>query len=270
MQPIRWSDNDKYFGPFTLSKNGGYKHICAILDSGDGDEYTGCRLRVSLFGYTFITALPQIIKPWRKWVDTSHYDWSDNPQGGYWYTGSRAYGIHISDGHLDVSLGRVTHDSNTEQRWGCFLPWTQWRFISNRYYDAEGALAYTDTHVGSRPIEDYREHRKKQEAVSTVDFIFDDFDGERLTAKTRIEEYEHKFGTGWFKWLSLFRKRRIVRSLDIRFSSETGERKGSWKGGTVGHGITMIAGEDHEAAFHRYCDEHGMTFIGPTTPKEPT
>ncbi|WP_370281967.1 hypothetical protein [Pseudooceanicola sp.] len=69
--------------------------------------------------------------------------------------------------------------------------------------------------------------------MPTVDFRFKDFDGEELTASTRIEEYEHKFGTGWFSWLSLFRRRRVRRSLDIRFSGETGRRKGSWEGGSL-------------------------------------
>ena len=76
------------------------------------------------------------------------------------------------------------------------------------------------------------------------------------------EEREWHFGTGWFKWLSWFRPRKIRRSLDLRFSGETGDRKGSWKGGTLGHSINMLAGEMHELAFRRYCLEHKMTFIG--------
>lgn len=261
MRAIRWSDNDRYFGPFTLSKNGGYKYVGIILGSGDGDEYPGCSLRVSLFGWTLITALPQIIKPWRKWVDTSR--WSENPNAGYWDTGSREYGFTISSCHLSVGLGRVTNDSSTEQRWGCFLPWTQWRFIAHRFYDADGKLAYTDTRRGPLEIEDHQAHWAARDAVSTVDFRFTDYDGEELIAKTRIEEYEHKFGEGWFKWLSLFRRSRVRRSLNIRFSGETGPRKGSWKGGVIGHGISIDdIDEDHEEAFRRYCGEHKMTFLG--------
>lgn len=260
MKPIRWSDNDRYFGPFTLSKNGSYKHTGIILGSGDGDEYAGCRLRVSLFGWTVIASLPQIIAPWRVWVDTSHYEWGKQ-NIGYWDTGEREYGFTLSEGHLSVALGRVTNDSSTEQRWGCFLPWTEWRCVARRYYDGSGRLAYTDTHQGPRSIEDHRAHWKARDAVSTVDFSFMDFDGERLIAKTRVEEYEHRFGAGWFKWLSLFRRRRIRRSLDIQFSGETGRRKGSWKGGTIGHDIEMLRFETHGDAFRRYCDEHGMKFV---------
>ena len=260
MKPIRWSDNDRYFGPFTVAKNGGYKHTGVILGSGDGDEYAGCRLRISLFGWTVISALPPIVKPWRLWVDTSRYEWSGE-EGGYWHTGGREYGFHLSEGHLSVSLGRSTDDSSTEQRWGCFLPWTEWRCTAHRFYGADGALEYVDTSSGPISLDAQREIWAARDEVSTVTFAFEDFDGERLTAKTRIEEREYKLGTGRFKWLSLFR-RKVRRSLDIQFSGETGRRKGSWKGGTIGHSIDMLPGESHEAAFRRYCDRSDMTFSG--------
>lgn len=40
-------------------------------------------------------------------------------------------------------------------------------------------------------------------------------------------------------------------------------RKGSWKGGTIGHSIEMPPGELHADAFRRYCAEHNMTFSDP-------
>ena len=84
-----------------------------------------------------------------------------------------------------------------------------------------------------------------------------------FTARTLIEEREWRLGEGWFKWLSLFRGPKISRSLDIRFSGETGRRKGSWKGGTTGHSIQLkFLGELHETAFRRYCAAHEMTFVG--------
>ena len=42
-------------------------------------------------------------------------------------------------------------------------------------------------------------------------------------------------------------------SLDIEFDQETGPGKGSWKGGTFGHGIEMYEGETHLSAMKRYC-----------------
>ena len=259
MKAIRWSANDRYFGPFTYAA-GGYTRFAVILGSGDDADYPGCRLRISAFNRTLILALPPIIKPWRKWVDTSRYEWSQNQNGGYWATGEREYGFTYSEGHLSVALGRVTNDSSTEQRWGCFLPWTQWRHVRHSLYDRDGHLF---AHMPQGRFLDTRdESARLDEACPTISFAFADFDGEQLIATTRIEEREWRFGTGYFKWLSLFRRPKICRSLGIYFSGETGTRKGSWKGGTIGHSIDMLPGELHEAAFRRYCAEHDMTFGG--------
>ena len=35
----------------------------------------------------------------------------------------------------------------------------------------------------------------------------------------------------------------------------------TWMGGAIGHSIDMLPGELHEAAFRRYCDQKGLTFI---------
>lgn len=92
-------------------------------------------------------------------------------------------------------------------------------------------------------------------AVPKAIFEFEDYDGKRIKATTHIAEWEWKFGEGSFKWLSIFRKPKIRRSLDIQFSEEVGPEKGSWKGGTIGHSIDMTEGELHESAFRRYCEQ---------------
>jgi hypothetical protein len=61
----------------------------------------------------------------------------------------------------------------------------------------------------------------------------------------------------------------VRRSLDLQFSAEVGKRKGSWKGGTIGHSIDMMPGELHEAAFRRYCAQQGLTFVGQTVAEQP-
>jgi hypothetical protein len=106
----------------------------------------------------------------------------------------------------------------------------------------------------------WEEKRKIEESCPSITFQFSDFDGEKITARTHIEEYQWLFGAGWFKWLAWFRKPKICRYLEIEFANETGRRKGSWKGGTLGHAIEMAPNELHEAAFRRYCAEHEMTF----------
>lgn len=45
----------------------------------------------------------------------------------------------------------------------------------------------------------------------------------------------------WLRWTRF--GARIERSIDVKFSGEVGEQAGSWKGGTIGCGYTMLPGE---------------------------
>lgn len=260
----RWGDNDRYFGPFTFARDKGYRPLAVVLSSAgdDYDEGPFAHLRISGFGFTFISAMPAIIKPWRRWVDTSRHEWSKGPGSGYWDIYPNQYGFSLSDGFLQLFLGPQTHDSGSTKSWSTFLPWKEWRHVRRSFYGLNGEHVATLPDGGKFDAARWERERATEDAVPTVSFHFLDFDEEALVATTKIEEREWRFGTGHFKWLSWFRKPRIIRSLDISFSGETGERKGSWKGGTVGHSVEMLPGELHEASFRRYCDAHKMTFVG--------
>ncbi len=279
MKHIRWSDNDRHFGPFTYSKDRkGYRPIAAVLGSGDCEDSSGCSIRLSAFGHTLISTLPQIIMPYRTKVIASSWDAATVARMGrdwYWDYTEREYGFSYcrgggvgNGGFLQVFFGRQSNDGRTEQRWGCFTPWNNWRHVRRSLYGLNGEHIWTEPEVQWRllntqqNIEKHREIWDSEKACPTRTFSFKDFDGEELTAKTRIEERQWELGTGWFKLLQYFKKPIIYRSLDIEFSGETGKRKGSWKGGTIGHSIEMLPGELHESAFRRYCAEHEMTFKG--------
>lgn len=265
----RWSgENDKHFGPFiTVAKREhGSDKIGVMLDSGD-DERRGCCLQLDGFGWTVILELPPIIKPWRRWVDTTGR--CGDARSGYWDTHERNYGFYVFDGHFYVALGAQTHDSTTTQKWSCFLPWTQRRFIRHSYYGLDGELFFTSDGRGGFGSDAYQAERAAHDNCPKARFEFKDYDDSVIIATTMIEEREWAFGTGWFKWLSWFRQNRIRRSLDLQFSAEVGPEKGSWKGGTLGHGIDMLPGELHQAAFERYCSaehehrrqKYGLTFV---------
>jgi hypothetical protein len=252
MRAARWSDYDHYLGPFTFSFSDHYRTLAICLRSSD-DEDRATTFRISIGRWSFLSVVPGwMIRPARKkvypqWdqatIDRLGRDW-------YWDITPREYSISVNDGHLSIHYGRQTLDSSTEQSWGCFLPWTQWRFVRHSFYGDSGE------HFATIPKGmKWDERRAIEEKCPTVSFAFKDHDGEELIATTKIEEREWHFGEGWFKWLSWFRKPMIRRSLDIEFSGETGPEKGSWKGGTIGTGIDMKPGELHEAAFRRYCDE---------------
>lgn len=264
----RWSDHDHRFGPFIYARDSkSHRPISVMLDSGGRSDWPAiCTLRIRGFGHTFIVTLPRIIKPWREWVDLSNQEWAkaDAVTGkkGYWDEHPQEYGFSLCDGHLSINFGAQTMDSSTTRDWGCFLPWTQWRHVRTSIYDQTGAHYWTEPK--GQFLESW-DDRKAAEKHCEIAFGFADYDGEDLIAYTTIQEWEWHFGVGWFKWLSWFVPRKVCRSLDIRFSGETGDRKGSWKGGTVGHSINMLPGEMHEAAFRRYCTENRMTFIAPAS-----
>lgn len=256
----RWSDNDRYYGPFTVSKNDRYNPISVVLSSAD-DEDRKCNLRISLFGWTVIARLPEVIKPYRRKVKATYWDAATiERMGRDWYYDieRREYGFTASEGHVSIMFGRQTNDSCTEQRMGWFIPWQQWRFVRYTLFDLSGKIVFEERGKGSR---NWDARYAAEKAVENATFNFLDFDGEALSAGTHVEEHEWRFGEGWFKWLSLFRRPKIRRSLDIRFSGETGKRKGSWKGGTIGHSIDMLPDEMPEAAFRRYCAQNEMTFV---------
>jgi hypothetical protein len=247
-RPRRWSDNDRHFGPLTFAYRETWRPFSIMLTSGSVEhESPGCCVRFQAFGATMICELPQIIKPWRRWVDLSGKEWAHN--GGYWDEHPREYGVCLSDGHLSVHLGAQTMDSSTTQDWGCFLPWTQWRQVHHRLYNADGSLA---GEVARLPWDQWS---KIRDALQRSRFAIIDYDGERIEVETFVEEREWLLGTGWFRWLGYLAPRKRRRSLDISFKNELGPEKGSWKGGTLGHGIDMLAGETQEQAMRRYCDQ---------------
>ncbi len=254
LKALRWGDNDRYFGPFTWSWSDSYPHWSVTLRSAgeEGGEGGQCSLRLHFGKATLIVALPGIIRPWRE-KRQAHWDAETIKRMGrdwYWSVYPRRYGFSYSDGFLSVYFGRETMDSSTDQRWGYFLPWTQWRHVRHALYDLKGVLYETIPEKA-----DWDTRKLIEKGCPTARFSFEDYDGQCIVATTRIEEREWRFGAGYFKWLSWFRRPKISRALDISFSDEVGPEKGSWKGGTIGHSIEMLPGELHEAAFRRYCEQ---------------
>jgi hypothetical protein len=273
----RLTDDDRQFGPITYARcNPSWRPLRVVLSSGADEDHAGTNnLTVYAFGWVARLTLPRLLDDYKvRHVATSWDAATVERLGRNWYEEhhAREYGFSLSDGFLQVFLGAQTHDSTTTQSWCTHLPWTQWRFHRFSLYDAAGAEFWTQIERRGNGTK-YRDFDAQREAEARCDkavFLVDDFDGQRLTVTTHIEEREWKFGEGWFKWLSLFRKPKISRSLSINFDKECGPEKGSWKGGLCGTSIAMEPGELHEAAFRRYCDQehrskysrYRITFVG--------
>lgn len=273
----RWNDTDKHFGPFTHSKDtGNYHRVGVVLESGD-DEYPGCCLRLHGFKHTLTVWLPPVIRPYRvKHIATSWDEATIERLGRNWYyeTFSRVYGAVAAEGSLHVRYGAQTHDSLSTKSKCYFFPWRQWRFVRFSLYDTNGVLFWQvgrnkERKGGAADL--FKAQYEATQACPKLAFEFEDYDGQRITATTHIEEREWLAGEKWCAWLSWFRRPRVRRELSLSFSAEVGPEKGSWKGGTVGHGIELLDGELHEAGFRRYCNqEHRskngkfrLKYIGP-------
>lgn len=257
----RWSDNDRYFGPFTFSVNDSFQPVGVVLDSGDGDEHCGCSLRVYLKWWTILCELPPLIRPYREWVTARTWDAAAIERlgrDGYWDYSPREYGFISHDGFFRLFYGQQTDDGMKARMWSTFIPWREWHHVRHSLYTPDGDLFWDNSGTVNAHLDGSFDAQK---ACPSKTFVFEDFDGERLTAEVVTEEREWRKGDGWFKWLAWFYRPKIQRCIDIRFSGETGGRKGSWKGGTLGHSTELLLGETPTAAFQRYCQENRMTFV---------
>lgn len=257
MKNRRYSDNDRHFWPFTLSKaHPGWFGV--VLDSGAREDDAGdCHIKLFLFGYVLICELPPIVRDFKVRHEAKSWDAATIARlGRNWYDihHAREYGfIFTGDGSLHTYFGPDTDDweaPKANKNKVFFLPWRNWRHVRYSLYDKKGKHFWTE-HDGDKTAWDAKQAVKH--ALSKVYFQIEDYDGAIIDVTTYIEEREWRLGTGLFSWLSLFKSPKVRRSLDIEFSAEVGKEKGSWKGGVLGHGIEMLPGEMHEEAFDRYC-----------------
>lgn len=242
----RLTDNDKNWGPFTLAR--WRNQMCIKFRGRDDDEGDGCSVLVVLFGWALRCQLSRLLKP------------------------ERVYGVSLSNmgsgyDFFQVFYGLQTWDSKTSKNWCKHLPWMMWDHVRRSIYSPDGS------HFATEEKGKWNEFYELKKTCPVSRFGFEDYDEEMIVATCLIEEYEWHRGEGWFKWLRWFYPAKIRRTLEIQFSAEVGREKGSYKGGTLGHGIEMLAGETPRQAFERYCaQEHSsrngkfkLRFVGPAS-----
>lgn len=250
----RYGDTDYRWGPFVYYVSS-YKPIRATLNSSD-DEGDPAYLNATAFGHGISIELPAwFLKPAKEEVKGKFGDYTQ-----YW---EREYGFSSSDGFFQIFYGRQTHSSDTTKSKGYFIPWIEKRFVEHRLFDKYFSRKVVYVQKASKPGEFSNDMDKfdKARQEHCRRFLVRDFDGEVVTATATIEERVWKQGDGWFKWLSLFCKPFTRKEINITFSSEVGPRKGSWKGGTMGHGIDLEDWKTHYCGMHKYCDKYNLEFI---------
>jgi len=101
-------------------------------------------------------------------------------------------------------------------------------FYDNKWKDPK--LVFIETY----PYE-YVMKRKSEQKIGDSIIIKSNTTVQKVNATITVEEREWR--PRWFKWTKLFAK--VSKDISIEFSSEVGERTGSWKGGTLGCGYNI-------------------------------
>lgn len=253
----------------SVSKND-YGSLYCYISSGDGEDDKGCSFTLAIFKYWINIKLPAIIKPERKWVDISKYEWAKEQNGvkGYFEVIPRQYGFSLSKNNLESSfdyliiyLGRQSHDSDSEQSWSCFLPWANFRHHRCSFYGVNGDCIGTVIVTKKFNKDVYKYEQELEKLTPKVNFKIQDYDGAIIGVQTFIKEYEWRRGIKWCSFLSYFFPHKISRYLDIKFSAEVGPEKGSFKGGTLGHSIELLPNELHQNGFKRYCEKNELILL---------
>lgn len=89
------------------------------------------------------------------------------------------------------------------------------------------------------PKKFYNDEWKDKQKSWNYDYT-DSYDGEVIPTTIYVDEREWR--PKWLTWTDRFKKVRT--SIDIHFSKECGKKKGSWKGGCIGCGYTLLPNED--------------------------
>lgn len=250
-----------------LRENGrqNYKAFGFTLQTGREDEYRKNYtpkniLSIYAFGRYWYWDVPRILKPKQVWVNTNTF--VDNINGYHAYI-MRRYSFMVFDDHATIYYGlqpdNMLIGGKRNYKYIEF-PWNQTRRVRYDFLYPTGKLFGShDDEVRGRNWFDSIDKLRKE--VPKVYFNFNDSDGEEIQAECYLEEMEWRYGVGLFKWLRYIRKPIIRRTLNITFNKETGARKGSWKGGTIGSSVDAIVGEPAEHSFIRYAAEHGFNNV---------
>lgn len=170
--------------------------------------------------------------------------------GFYFFTEADTWdSVHfvIYYGVIDESY---QEDAPKIKQWSCFLPWTEWRVTKNELLNPDGS---TFANIKDIPWNKYEEFL---EACPKEEHEFVDFDREVIKVTCHKCYIRWDKGEGWFKWLSNFIPYKERVSVEFRFHSEVGRRKGSWKGGITGTSITSSKEESMKSALDRWIGEY--------------
>jgi len=213
-------------------------HVC-------GYDSANAELHISMFGWFSLFVLPWKSKKF------PHGD-CDEP----------TYGIMIHNKALWIHTGGDGNLGNKRKCFSWYLPFTYsvpccrsqvlCTYLGNGttkevFVDVDKIEKTTSEYV---PI--YERKNVLIDGVSytvvTDNYIYtDSYDGEKIPCVIWTEEREWR--PKWLQWQNIIHH--VSRTAAVQFSKEVGKEKGSWKGGVLGTGERMKAGESALDAIKR-------------------
>lgn len=153
---------------------------------------------------------------------------------------SAAWGINYHNDTLWIAIGGAGNFEGGTKFKTFYMPWQyDWVRTSLLLKDKK---SWVHTTKDNR-LSFYEEQWKNPELVfietHPYKYILNSGVEQNVNATITVEEMEWR--PRWFKWTSMLNK--VRKSINIEFSSEVGERTGTWKGGTGGCGYTLLPNE---------------------------
>jgi hypothetical protein len=143
------------------------------------------------------------------------------------------WGISIHNNTVWIYRGGI---GNMSEWWTWYIPFITKEWVRTSILLKDGNWEHERKGVRK---EFWRDEWKEKQANWTYNYT-DKYDGEVIPTTIYVEEREWR--PKWLGWTSLFAI--VRRTIDVHFSKEVGERKGSWKGGTLGCGYEVLLDEE--------------------------
>ena len=248
------SDNDKHYGPLTISSSDGtsskYVSLNYNVFGEDGSDLSryGNSISMNYNNFSARLILPKIVKPiWRKLRP------SDEVTGPVFKAVSLSYGFYSFGSSVTFTFGKTLNEFNhLVDRSATFgFPWSVDTFLRYAYYDRDWKLTF-------------EKDVKEEEFFTSSETKFKclDYDGEEVIATTSIVERVYRRFSGLLKPIGYILPLKRYPALEVKFSTGVGHGKNSWKGGIIGIGIGLDRNENIAEAFKAYCLKHDMEYCG--------
>lgn len=161
----------------------------------------------------------------------------------------KQYGFRLTGGNsLNVYYGTVHRDDmyrgyapNRRKSWD--LGYGEMRMVKYSLLDSAQRIKHTYENKNGLKMSEYYDPSRqvaKQLREKLVFEVTDNYDGTLIKGSILVKRSEYVRGTGMWKWLAWFTKRKIYTNLDLDFEKEVGVGKGEWKGGLTGLSIPIL------------------------------